>query len=460
MYIDKLIYLLTKYTEEYEEKLNRYKTCETNISLFNELIPLLKHDYIFLEENKLFISILLSSIYSSDIESVFYNALYALKNGDDTLYFQLIGKINKDLKKYLNEKYELYSQIKNIEYLASSAKRVLPLLKHKLPIRGNTSNIKKIIAYYVGMGLINTKEEILLSNELYYYNKNVSKKGTNEEIKDMYEQIPNILNGGFEIFDEIDINPSKKDLINDYLKEIKGFIKSVSSTELITSLEKYQYNLDNNEYNYIINEVIKLFVSELLDYYTLFLDPSIFYDKDTREELINNYYQLLDKYTILRNYYHELTNIYEEDGDLVLDNNENILVFSHPTNKPTEARFIQDLKGVPFEYYEEALNLINGFIKNNIRLKKLTNNKNLRNAFELKGDQIRIIINHVKDNIYCILGIFTKKCDNDKKTYENIFNRNMIEIKDGILEKEIELGKITLKTFEELTHEKGRKGNR
>lgn len=464
MYIDKIIDLLTKYVDEYEEKIEKFKTYETNISLFKELIPLLKVDYNFLEENKLFITVLLSSIYSSDIELDFYNALYALKNGDSAPFYAFFNKINNDMKKNITKKTELYKQTKNIENLVKSAKSSLIFLKSKLTLKtSNILNIKKIIAYYVGMGLIDTKEELLLANDLYYYNKGVNATLGTSFFKDEYESVPNILNGGFEIFDEVDINPQRKEVISDYLKEIKTFIRDIPNNEIISSLEKYQkFGIDNNEYNYIINEIIKALIYDLLDYYNLLLDPSMFQKNETRNEIIKNYYSLLNKYTILRNYYHELTDVFEED--IVVQNsefNENVLVFSHPSNKPTEARFIQDLKNVPFEYYEEVLNLVNSFAKNNIRLKKITNNKNLKNAFELKRDQIRIILTHIKDNVFCILGVFAKKADNDRKNYESIFNRSVVDVKSqDKLDKETQLGKITLSKLEELTIEKGRKGNR
>lgn len=464
MYIDKIINLLTNYVNEYDEMKEQYKTCETNISLYNELIPLLKMDYNFLEDNKLFITIILSSLYSYEIEQDFYNALFSLKNNDTTPFFLLLGKINRDAKNNIDTKIKLAKQIKNIDSLVKSARTIIPFLKHKLPIQAKNydiGNTKKIIAYYVGKGLVSPKEELLIANDLYYFNKIITKPSNLKESELGYDKVPNILNGGFEIFDEIDINPKKKETILEYLKEIKGFIKNVSDDELISSLEKYQYDLDNNEYYYIINEVIKYFVYDLLDYYNLLLDNSIYQDNKARDEVVKNYYELLNKYTIIRNYYHELKDIKELDIEPNEYFGNNILVFSHPSNKPNEARFINDLKSIPFEYYQEVMNLLNDFIKNNTSLKKLTNSKSLKSAFELKGDQIRIVLTPVKNNVYCILGVFAKKADNDRKTYESIFNRTSIDGKNiDALEKEIALGKVILEKLNELNIEKGRKGNR
>lgn len=39
----------------------------------------------------------------------------------------------------------------------------------------------------------------------------------------------------------------------------------------------------------------------------------------------------------------------------------------------------------------------------------LKNNENLKDVFEIKGYQTRILFKQIKDNIYCILGMFNKK---------------------------------------------------
>lgn len=120
---------------------------------------------------------------------------------------------------------------------------------------------------------------------------------------------------------------------------------------------------------------------------------------------------------ILNKYYDELSaiNINEEDfSDEVYDENvENTqtkqLIFSHPSSSPTKARLIFDLKDMPEEYYQTVLDLIDGFLKNERYTKRLNNNANQTKIRELRDDQVRIILKHIKDNIFCIYGVFAKK---------------------------------------------------
>ena len=55
----------------------------------------------------------------------------------------------------------------------------------------------------------------------------------------------------------------------------------------------------------------------------------------------------------------------------------------------------------------------------------LKNNENLKDVFEIKGYQTRILFKQIKDNIYCILGMFNKKSDNDVKSYKTIGKRDI-----------------------------------
>ena len=93
--------------------------------------------------------------------------------------------------------------------------------------------------------------------------------------------------------------------------------------------------------------------------------------------------------------------------------------------------------------------------------KYLRNHKGFSGVFELRYDQVRIVLKHAKDNIYGILGVFAKKSDNDILMYRLMTSRIMPDISnDRLLSYELELSKNIESELALLVQQKGRKGTR
>ena len=122
------------------------------------------------------------------------------------------------------------------------------------------------------------------------------------------------------------------------------------------------------------------------------------------------------------------------------------------------------MKDVPFEYYETISELIDNFINNKLskkEIKLLKNNGKLTQFIELKYDQVRIILKHIQDNIYCVMGIGVKKSNNDITMYKNLANRPIPNISSSEkLSKEVSLSGLAKQEIDKLVTEKGRKGTR
>ncbi len=322
------------------------------------------------------------------------------------------------------------------------------------------------------MGEIDEKEEILLLNELEYYNRNIIENDNAKEkeyANIAYNEVPSILNSGFEMYDEIEVASSRKGTIMGFVTEIKSFIEQIDKDEIIPLIEEYKkYNLEDNEYAFIVNEILKFYLFKAIDYYELLLDSSIYEDRGVKNDAIITYYQMVEKYLVIRKYYHEKTDIEVMEDvkeetiiEKLDDDSPRKLVFSHPAIDPTKAKFIMDIKDIKEEYYQTTLDMINSFLEKKKKLKPLTNNRNVRSFWELKNDQIRIIIKHVKDNIFCITGVFIKKSNNNMKSYRTMCNRIIPDISSKDKEmQELELGKITMDSFKKIVEEKARKGTR
>ena len=119
------------------------------------------------------------------------------------------------------------------------------------------------------IGIIDNKEELLLINEIEFYNRNVAvdTSGVKRDVeytKSVYDKIPNILQAGFQEHDEIQVLGNRKGTLDKFVKEIMATIKNMDNDEIVYVLESYKkYKIDDNEYNYIINGVMNSYVSDL-----------------------------------------------------------------------------------------------------------------------------------------------------------------------------------------------------
>lgn len=80
---------------------------------------------------------------------------------------------------------------------------------------------------------------------------------------------------------------------------------------------------------------------------------------------------------------------------------------------------------------------------------------------ELKDDQVRIVMKHTANNIYCIMRVFAKKANNDRKMYRTMCNRTVTDIITKEKEKqELALGELTMQELARIVKEKARKSSR
>lgn len=433
---ERIVELLNNYISENKALKEEYKDLEIKISLFNEVLTYLDMNYTNMKEHSLNIDILLNSIYNNnDYSNLFYKYLNQMLNNNVDEMKSFITKLNLEYKSDLERFKTLDKQIRNNRNRVSSAYRVTLAIKNNTPIlesKYDIINVKKIIGYYETKGIIETKEDLLLCNEIEYYNRNLKSTNATEEqnTNDLYNELPNILNGGFEELDVVEIRRSRKETLDKKVAEIKSYI--IYEDDVANSLDSYKrFITEESEFRYVVNEVLKSFIYDMLEYY---------------EEISKL----------------ELT---EEDiTEETLSVKERLLVFTHPVTNPTKSRLIQDMKNVPNEYYDTVLDLLNRFTMGKVgskEFKSLSNNKKASGYTELRYDQVRIVTKHIKDNIYDIVGVFVKKSDNDMQQYKTMFNRLITDIDTKELEqKELELSKLTMTELENLVKERARKGSR
>ena len=321
------------------------------------------------------------------------------------------------------------------------------------------------------MGVISNKEELLLINEIEHHNRRSllhDNKVKNDEdyIDSLYNEIPNIINAGFQEHDVVEVSPARKSVLDDYVKTINDFINTAGTEEIINSFEGYRnYTISDIEYNYIIVKVLDYLLDKLITLYDLLVEKEVYTNYSLRADVIHEYYVLLEKYLVLHKYYDSI-NIFtvSEEDNVLPKEEEKVLIFAH-SSKSLKSRVIDDLEDdVPAQYYEEVDDLLKRFISGDLlgrEQKKLSSSKRLEKLIELRGVQVRIILRHVKDNIYCVVGVAVKKADNDMHMYNSMANRAIPNTKtDEELQREIDYGKGVLRDLNVFVKEKARKGNR
>lgn len=215
------------------------------------------------------------------------------------------------------------------------------------------------------------------------------------------------------------------------------------------------------------------YVSDLLVFYQYLLDKEVYSNRSERNQAVKEYYMILDKYLWIRSYYEKINDEMEDKEVINVDSfdekrdtieEEKILIYSRSLVNPIKAYLIEDMDSMSYEDYQAVYELIQKFRDGSILVrqqKKLADNKNTSNAIELVHDQVRVVIRHVKENIYCVMGVFAKKTTNKRETYDKLRNRMIPDISNkDLFDRERELDEYNDKQLEELVVTKARKGTR
>lgn len=242
-YQEKICELLDKYIEEINSKKQKLEEAITFKALYEELITLLKNEPDYLSENKIILSILFTTLYKDDIYlNKFYSLLPNLETSKEKRK-ELKELINKIYNDYMtNEKTisSLDSQIKRSKNLILTAKRTRYKLKYSLPIteyKYDIENIKTILNYFEIMGEISKNDFLLLINEIELYNRRILTSRNNSEQENkhlelLYNEIPNIINAGYQKHDEVEVLDERRPILDKFVKEIISYIESLDESKL------------------------------------------------------------------------------------------------------------------------------------------------------------------------------------------------------------------------------------
>ena len=353
----KLIELLGEYIEENKKVKEIYNIKRTQITLFEELLNYLKSKD--KEEIKIMAPLLLNTIYGNNIYvDELYSILLSQTSNDELEKF--INKIEKEYTLLRTEVFQLKKRIDRTYELINSAYRARKSFSLNTKIsdaKSDVINVKKIIHYYGTAGIISNREELYLINEVEMHNRKVASRYALKEEKEytdyLYNELPNILMFGFQPHDEIEVSKERRNTLDTFIKEIKQILEKIEKEQIIQFIEGYKkYNLEEQEYNYILTRILDDYLDELLSLYTLLLDREIYERRDQRIEVIKDYYSSLEKYLIILNYYNKINEciVEEMDEEEIKETEkqeERKLIYAHSASNITQAKILSDMTTIP-----------------------------------------------------------------------------------------------------------------
>lgn len=380
----------------------------------------------------------------------------------DLFYFKIIDKYNQEINSLEEEISKLELVLSDLEKgkISKLASRVVQELFGQVLTNYNLNNYMEAIL--ANIGILNHKIEIILKNKqkcwnlidsieydqvIYYYlfdyikeelkNENIDGKLlvlTFENIKKHnlkfqtegklsgldLSNVANIINFGFEKIAIKYLENSKN--AKDYVKKLIDLIdnNSLDIVEDNITLNYFTYE----EQEYILKNVLRHYQEEMYKLNLLVKTEEFYFDNETLKTIIYEFKGYLNRYLYIRNKLNNLKReeeIKEDVSPKIIEiTNQNNLYYSTNSNEASKCYFIKDLMSIREESLETVLNLLNNFREGDTsRIKYLTD----RDCFELKGDQVRVILRRIVGNNYSVLGVFIKKADNDHKTYNIIDSR-------------------------------------
>lgn len=435
--------MLKQEIKKNDDIIKEEKNIKSEISFLEEAIKLIEtEDYTKIKENFI--------MFDTIIELYFNGTSKTYKNVSSKIYKAIYNCYcyQKNSEKYQEEDFVIYrkevlSFTKKLKNILEKYTAKLLITKHILSDE-DIKNYNNILNSFKNGKEINHEQyEILLR---FFKSKNLTDKEIiillekikQHNIRTHIEKIDNtklfetlnIINSGFEIFDDISWISSKRKVQLDSLIESIKTQKDIDDIT-IQMLPFYKGNLlfdddyTKSEVIYLYTNLLKYYQNELYEINSTLSILDNYQEKDFRQGIIKDYKKLLESYKFLRNTMDTELSKYDNDFKEVKEE-ENKVKLHYGLKESKTTHFESDLKNMPKDTYKSIIELIIKFKKGKLapsQQKQL--NEAFPGNFEIKDDQIRIIYRHIKDNEYVIVGVFLKKDDNPINEYKRICSRNI-----------------------------------
>lgn len=278
-------------------------------------------------------------------------------------------------------------------------------------------------------------------------------------------QIEMMLDTEFDKFNMIYIeNKDDKSEYDNIFELYKSFIDCIENPEDIKEIidkPSLEEKPNVEKFEYVMVKLINYYQSQMIEIKNMIYEEDSYCNEELKREITR-------EFNILKHKYQKIMYVYNTER-LKLEKKEIIDTELPTVNNIFYARttggniYIEDdITEITQENLEKVRILLNKLRTDTLSLnesKPLVENKKFRGYKELRKDQIRIIYTHLGDNNYLIVGVGTKKTDNDLTLYTRMIKRNTNYNLDNIETCLEESEKIKVKVNEYIEQNQ-RKGSR
>lgn len=276
-------------------------------------------------------------------------------------------------------------------------------------------------------------------------------------------QVEMLLDIEFDKFDDVYVeNNSNKKEYNNIFELYKNLIDNTDNPEDIKEIidkPSLEENPDIEKFEYVIIKLLNYYQSKMLEIKNMIYDEDCYCNKELKKEIVH-------EFNIIRSKYRKIMYVYNTEK-LRLERQEiidtelptvNNIFFAQTSNGNIYVE--SDIMEIAKENLDKVKLLLNKLRTDTLagnESKALIENKKFKGYKELRKDQIRIIYTHLGDNNYLIVGVGTKKTDNDLTLYRKMIGRNIKYNVENIEEKikENEKVKIKINNYIEKNQRKG-----
>lgn len=448
--------------------------------LYKNLFDLLDNtNYTEIYENITIIFILISSIFESnlakEINDKLFDIIYKLQQiqticGEDAFdekEFQINFRNLVTLKNFLKQNYQKMEyrekEIKKIYSLDKLifTKRIVSELSYSQLINNfEISNLKYILED-AGASI---EDQIRSVEIIKRHNMLITNKFENTPCIEK-TQIEMMLDTEFDKFDPVYITSTEDKREYDNIFELyKNFIECVDNLEDIKEIidkPSLEENPNVEKFEYVMVKLLNYYQSQMMEIKSMIYEHDSYCNEELKREITK-------EFNIFKHKYQKIKFVYNTEK-LKLERKEIIDTELPTVNNIFYARttsgniYIEDdITEITNENLEKVRILLNKLRTDTLSLnesKPLVENKKFRGYKELRKDQIRIVYTHLGDNNYLIVGVGTKKTDNDLTLYTKMINRNVNYNLDNIEDCLEESEKIKVKVNEYIEQNQ-RKGSR
>lgn len=475
-YILRLKLMLTNELKEFDIKASKKIKMETNIQIINEILEIYGNviNIKTLIDNQIGICICLDTILE-ETEKIysdeFLNNIYWLKNYNSELnnneeFQNKLDSLN-NFKKWLEEK-KLKYEIELEEIEKNNKDKITKILSYLKYNQNIFNDDLKFIYDFLYSKKVNSIEILHILEAIKKNNVIVQKEMYNKKYLKYKDKVVELLDIGFEHFPKIEVDENKEKEI-----EIKANAIINSWLACFLSDQTINFDLENfkfderiyslNEYKAFYHMIMNKIQNRILEQKNLILDKDFYFDKEIRMNILTEYNRLLKIYLDSRKFFDEQIIEYELRQEEMKSLNQTDEIKNHLlfVKRSDDTFFEKDLKNIPCEFLEKTFGLLRDYSNDTLPSaykKQFTDHKKFENFFELKNDQIRIVLSHICENYYAVEGVGVKKDNIDIKLLTTLCSRPGISVDE--LEEYKKTETEVFKRIESYCNENRRRGNR